>query len=86
MAKIPKILLDKLQGKNFDMSLLESLAGSVKKEDFADEEKVRNLVRQLAVMAGVALDQDKEDRIIDYINNQGLQNGDLSTLSNLLKM
>lgn len=85
MAKIPKKFLEKLQGKNVDTDKLESLADQVTKADLADEQKMRKLVRQLAVIAGVTLDQSKEDKIVSYIQAHNLQNVDMGTLARLLK-
>lgn len=85
MAKIPKKFLDKLQGKNVDTSKLERLAGGVKKSDLADEQKVRQLLRQLAVIANVTMSKEKEDRIVRYIRNHNVQSGDMKTLTGLLK-
>ncbi|BAU28908.1 stage VI sporulation protein F [Aneurinibacillus soli] len=85
MAKIPKRFLEKLQGKNVDTSKLESLAGGIKKSDLADDQKVRQLLRQLAVIANVSMSQEKEDRIVRYIRNHNIQSGDMKTLTGLLK-
>ena len=85
MAKIPKKFLDKLQGKNVDTSKLERLANGVTKSDLADEQKVRQLLRQLAVIANVKMSKEKEDRIVRYIRNHNVQSGDMKTLTGLLK-
>ncbi|WCK56069.1 stage VI sporulation protein F [Aneurinibacillus sp. Ricciae_BoGa-3] len=85
MANIPKKFLDKLKGKNVDTSQLESLAGNVTKSDLADETKVRQLIRQLALLAGVSMDSEKEDRVVAYIRDHNLQSGDIGNLAKLMK-
>ncbi|WCN36719.1 stage VI sporulation protein F [Aneurinibacillus uraniidurans] len=85
MTKIPKKFLEKLQGKNVDTSKLESLASGIKKSDLADDQKVRQLLRQLAVIANVRMSQEKEDSIVRYIRNHNIQSGDMKTLTGLLK-
>ncbi|AMA73588.1 MULTISPECIES: stage VI sporulation protein F [Aneurinibacillus] len=85
MANIPKKFLDKLQAKNVDTSELQKLAGGVKKSDLNDEQKLRQLIRQLAVIASVSITKEKEDKIISYIRKNNIQGGDMKTLTNLLK-
>lgn len=85
MSKIPKKFLDKLQGKNVDTSKLESIANSVSKEDLANEQKVRQLIRQLAKIANVNLNKEKEDQIVSYVKNNNIQGSDLKTISKMLK-
>jgi hypothetical protein len=85
MANIPKKFLDKLQGKNVDTSKLEKIADGVKKNDLQDEQKLRQLVRQLALLANVSLSKEKEDKIVAYVNKNNVQGQDMKTLANLLK-
>lgn len=85
MSKIPKKFLDKLQGKNVDTSKLESIANSVSKEDLSNEQKVRQLIRQLAKIANVTLNKEKEDQIVSYVKNNNIQGSDLKTISKMLK-
>lgn len=85
MSKIPKKFLDKLKGQNIDTSKLESIANGVKKEDLNNEQKLRQLIRQLAKLANVTLDKEKEDQIISYVKNNNIQGSDLSAISKLLK-
>lgn len=85
MAKIPKKFLDKLQGKNVDTSKIESLANSVSKDDIKNEQKLRQLIRQVAMIANVKLTKEKEDQIISYIKNNNVQGSDLKAISKLLK-
>ncbi|CEH30000.1 hypothetical protein AM501_19525 [Aneurinibacillus migulanus] len=85
MANIPKKFLDKLQGRNVDTSQLEKLAGGVKKSDLNDDQKLLQLIRQLAVIANVSLTREKEEKIIKYIRTNNVGGGDVKTLTNLLK-
>ncbi|GEN33711.1 hypothetical protein ADA01nite_11710 [Aneurinibacillus danicus] len=85
MVNIPKKFLDKLQGRNVDTSKLEKLAGGVKKSDLDDDQKLLQLIRQLAVIANVSLTKEKEEKIIKYIRTHNVQGGDMKTLTNLLK-
>ncbi|ERI10110.1 stage VI sporulation protein F [Aneurinibacillus aneurinilyticus] len=85
MANIPKKFLDKLQGRNVDTSQLEKLAGGVKKSDLNDDQKLLQLIRQLAGLANVSLTKEKEEKIIKYIRTHDVGNGDIKTLTNLLK-
>jgi hypothetical protein len=85
MVNIPKKFLDKLQGRNVDTSKLEKLAGGVKKSDLGDDQKLLQLIRQLAVIANVSLTKEKEEKIIKYIRTHNVQGGDMKTLTNLLK-
>lgn len=85
MANIPKKFLDKLQGRNVDTSQLEKLAGGVKKSDLNDDQKLLQLIRQLAVIANVSLTKEKEEKIIKYIRTNNVGGGDVKTLTNLLK-
>lgn len=85
MTKIPKKFLDKLQNKNVDTSKLENLASGVKRGDLNDEQKVRQLIRQLGLLANVQIDKNKEDRIVNYIKNNDIQGSDTSALMKLLK-
>ncbi|MFT9847550.1 stage VI sporulation protein F [Aneurinibacillus sp. REN35] len=85
MANIPKKFLDKLQGRNVDTTKLEKIAGGVKKSDLNDDQKLRQLIRQLAVLANVTMTEEKEEKIIKYIRTHNVQGGDMKTLTNLLK-
>ncbi|MBN6188585.1 stage VI sporulation protein F [Aneurinibacillus sp. BA2021] len=85
MANIPKKFLDKLQGRNVDIAKLEKIAGSVKKSDLADEEKLRQLIRQLAVLANVTITEEKEEKIVQYIRTHNIQGEDIKVLTTLLK-
>jgi hypothetical protein len=85
MTKIPKKFLDKLQNKNVDTSKLENLASGVKRGDLKDEQKVRQLICQLGLLANVQIDKNKEDRIVNYIKNNDIQGSDTSALMKLLK-
>jgi uncharacterized protein YpuA (DUF1002 family) len=85
LSKIPKKFLDKLQGKNVDTSKIESIANSVTKDDINNEQKLRQLIRQVAMIANVKLTKEKEDQIISYVKNNNLQGSDLKAISKLLK-
>jgi hypothetical protein len=85
MANIPKKFLDKLQSKNVDTSKLEQLAGGVKKSDLNDEQKLRQLIRQLALIANVSLSPEKEEKVVTYIRANDIQGKDMKALMGLLK-
>ncbi|WP_027415675.1 stage VI sporulation protein F [Aneurinibacillus terranovensis] len=83
--KIPKKIIDKLQDKNVDPSKLERLAGTLKQGDLNDEQKVRQLIRQLGAIANISIDKEKEDRIFYYIKKYNIQGSNLKSLTKLLQ-
>ncbi|QRG69895.1 stage VI sporulation protein F [Brevibacillus choshinensis] len=79
--------LDRLKGKgtNIDEAKLRSLAGQVKKSDFEDEEKLRQIIKTLATLSGKQLTAEKEDKIVEMFYNQEINIHDMSSLKKLLK-
>ncbi|MDR7313992.1 stage VI sporulation protein F [Brevibacillus nitrificans] len=82
--------LDRLKGKGtgtdkIDESKLRSLASQVKKSDFEDEAKLRQIIKTLAAMSGKQLTSEKEDKIIEMFYNQEINIHDMSSLTKLLK-
>lgn len=80
--------LDRLKGKGtekIDEAKLRSLASQVKKSDFEDEEKLRQIIKTLATLTGKQLTAEKEDKIIEMFYNQEINIHDMSTLTKLLK-
>ncbi len=79
--------LDRLKGKgtNIDEAKLRSLAGQVKKSDFEDEEKLRQIIKTLATLSGKQLTAEKEDKIVEMFYNQEINIHDMSSLTKLLK-
>ncbi|KQL49281.1 stage VI sporulation protein F [Brevibacillus choshinensis] len=79
--------LDRFKGKgaNIDESKLRSLASQMKKSDFEDEEKLRQIIKTLATLSGKQLTAEKEDKIIEMFYNQEINIHDMSSLTKLLK-
>ncbi|WNC17241.1 stage VI sporulation protein F [Brevibacillus brevis] len=80
--------LDRLKGKGtekIDESKLRSLASQVKKSDFEDEEKLRQIIKTLATLAGKQLTVEKEDKIVEMFYNQEINIHDMASISKLLK-
>lgn len=80
--------MDSLKNKaveHVDESKLRSLASTVKKSDFEDETKLRQMIQSLAVMSGKTLTPEKEDKIIQMFRDKEINLADLSSLGKLLK-
>ncbi len=88
MKNVPRQFLDKLQGKlqsNVTEGDLRVLAGQMKAEDFADETKLRQVIKALAAMSGTAINEEKEEKIIQMFRENQINPADLSSLTKLLK-
>ncbi|MED1782480.1 stage VI sporulation protein F [Brevibacillus fortis] len=88
MNNMSKRLFERLQGKateNVDEEKLRSLAGQVKRSDFEDETKLRQIIRTLATLSGKQLTPEKEDKVIEMFRNQEINLSDMSSLTKLLK-
>jgi hypothetical protein len=72
-------LLEKLQGK-VDEEQLRRIASGVKRQDLADESKLRQLIRTIAAVSGTAISQEKEDRLVGLIREQNINPRDLQSL------
>lgn len=81
-------LLDKLKGteKNpIDEGKLRSIASNVKKSDFEDETKLRQLLRTLATVSGKSLTQEKEQKIIEMFKNKEIDPNNMQSITKFLK-
>ncbi|GED66652.1 hypothetical protein BRE01_03540 [Brevibacillus reuszeri] len=80
--------LKKLQGKDseqVDEAKLRTLAGQVKRSDFEDEDKLRQIIQSLAALTGKKITAEKEDKIIEMFRNQEISIHDMSSITKLLK-
>ncbi|MED1724198.1 stage VI sporulation protein F [Brevibacillus parabrevis] len=85
---LSKRFLERLQGKSsekVDEGKLRSLASQMKRSDFEDEAKLRQILQTLATMSGKQLNPEKEDKIIEMFRNKEINLNDMSSLSKLLK-
>ncbi|KZE55451.1 hypothetical protein AV540_05190 [Brevibacillus parabrevis] len=85
---LSKRFLERLQGKGgekVDEGKLRSLASQMKRSDFEDEAKLRQILQTLATMSGKQLNPEKEDKIIEMFRNKEINLNDMSSLSKLLK-
>mgnify|MGYP001286303587 CR=1 FL=1 len=81
-------LLQSLQGKasgNVDPEKLRSLADQVTPGDFEDEEKLRSMIRSVAMISGKTLSAEKEEEIIGMFRSKELDLRDMSTFTRFLK-
>jgi hypothetical protein len=60
------------------------LAASVQNANLKDEKVLRQLIQQVALLAGRPVSKDKEEQIVKAIVNNNIP-ADLSSLSNLFK-
>jgi len=80
-----KGMFDKINKKaNIDPNDVFQVANSVKNADFSDEATVRNLVKQLALLANKPLSKEKEDRLVQAITSNKMP-ADLSSLNSMFK-
>lgn len=84
MSSFQKGMFDKIQ-KNANISPDEiyKVADSVKNADFSDERTVRNLIRQLAMLANKPISKEKEDKIVEAIVKNKIPM-DSKSINNLL--
>lgn len=88
MNNMSRRIFEHLQGKateNVDEGKLRSLANQVKRSDFEDEAKLRQIIKSLAVLSGKQLTPEKEDKVIEMFRNQEINLNDMSSLTKLLK-
>ncbi len=81
-------LLGKMQKKlagKVDDGQLRMIAGQFKKSDFADEAKLRQLIRTLAAVSGTMVTEEKEERIIQMFREKQIDPGDLQSLRQWLR-
>ncbi len=61
-------IFDQIQKQtNVSEKKIKSLANKVDPKDLQDEKKVRQLVAQVANLAGVPVSKEKEDQIVNYL-------------------
>ncbi|MGO0060992.1 stage VI sporulation protein F [Brevibacillus fluminis] len=87
MKNITRQLFDKLQGKlpgGMDESQLKNLASGMKKSEFQDEAKLRQMIKTLAAISGTPVTPEKEEKIIQLFRENKFNPNDLSSLKNLL--
>ncbi|RNB84930.1 stage VI sporulation protein F [Brevibacillus panacihumi] len=80
--------LDSLQGKlagKVDEGKLQAIASQVKKSDFEDETKLRQMIQSLATLTGKQLTPEREDKIIQMFRDKEINLQDLSSLNKLLR-
>lgn len=84
---ISRLFLDKLRGKqapNLDEGQLRSIAGEMKKSDFEDETKVRQLIRTLSVLSGTPITEEKEEQILKMFREKQIDVNNVQSLKKLL--
>lgn len=80
-------LFDKLQKKTnvrLDAKEIESLANKVDRKSLANEQKLLGLIRQVAKLANVELNKEREEKILRYLKKNDVQNADMKTLLSLM--
>ncbi|MFY0543043.1 stage VI sporulation protein F [Brevibacillus sp. H7] len=85
---VSRRFLESLQnkvGKSVDENQLRSLADQVKRSDFEDETKLRQIIRSLSALSGKSLTTEREDQIIQMFRNKEISLNDLQSLTKLLK-
>ncbi|HHY73157.1 MAG TPA: stage VI sporulation protein F [Bacillus bacterium] len=69
-----KELFDKIEDKtNIKSADLFALADSVKEANFADENTVRKLIKQLSTLANIPVSENLENSIVESFINQNVQ-------------
>lgn len=85
MGQNNESIFDKIQkSAGMDKNQIFNLADSVKDANFKDDTTVRQIVKQVALLAGKPVTREKEDQIVKAIitNNLPL---DFASLNNLFK-
>lgn len=80
--------LDSLQGKlagKVDEGKLQAMASQMKRSDFEDETKLRQMIQSLATLTGKQLTPEREDKIIQMFRDKEINLQDLSSLNKLLR-
>jgi uncharacterized protein YpuA (DUF1002 family) len=84
MSNQQQNIFDKISGKsNLQAQDILQVADSVKNANFSDEQTVRQLIKQLSVMANVTITKEKEEQIVNAVVNNNVPL-DFNTLSNML--
>ncbi|WP_186577812.1 stage VI sporulation protein F [Aquibacillus kalidii] len=85
MSDFQKNMFDQIQqNSNINPQEILKVANSVQNADFSDEKTVRELVKNLAQMAGKPVSKEKEDKIVKSITNNQMPT-DINSLSKLFK-
>ncbi|QQK76003.1 stage VI sporulation protein F [Salicibibacter cibarius] len=78
-------IFDHIQNKtNVDQGDLQNLASAAQGANFQDEESVRQLIHDVAQMAGVRVSRDKEEYLVHAITNNQVPL-DFASLSELFR-
>ncbi|MBB6449024.1 hypothetical protein HNR44_000973 [Geomicrobium halophilum] len=78
-------IFDHIQKKaNVNQEDLQDLANSAEGANFQDEETVRQLIYDVAQMAGVHVSREKEEQLVHSITNNQIPL-DFASLSNLFR-
>lgn len=60
----------KIEGKtNVSKESILELANKIQKEDLKDEETLRDVIKQVSMMAGKEVSKEKENKIIEAVMN-----------------
>lgn len=60
----------KIEGKtNVSKESILELANKIQKEDLKDEATLRDVIKQVSIMAGKEVSKEKEDKIIEAVIN-----------------
>lgn len=87
MKNISRQFFDKLQGKlpaKVNEETLRMLAGSMKKSDFQDETKLRQMIQSLTALSGMSITPEKEEKIIQHFRDNSFNLNDLQAIKQLL--
>ncbi|QDP40470.1 stage VI sporulation protein F [Radiobacillus deserti] len=80
-----KNMFDHIQkNSNINTDQILKAAQSFNQSDLSDEKSVRNLVKQLATMAGKPVSKEKEDKLVEAITSNKIPK-DLGSLSQIFK-
>lgn len=80
MSLHENILKQIQQNSNIKPEDIFAIAESVKHANFSDEDTVRNLIRQLSLLANKPISKEKEDQIVETITNNKIPS-DLGSFS-----
>jgi len=84
---VSRLFLDKLRGKSapgLDEGQLRSIAGQIKKSDFEDEGKLRQLIRTLSTLSGASITPEKEEQILQMFRDKQIDINNMQSLKKLL--
>ncbi len=68
-------LFNKIENKtNIKKSTILSLAEKIKKNNFKDENTIREVIQELSKLTGKTVSKEKEDKIVNAIINDKIPN------------